>query len=52
MRDDDARLSGLTADGRRRRFEALYGEHRHPGARIDHKPADYQAAQARLITGS
>jgi len=25
---------------------------RHPGARIDHNPADYQAAQARLITGS
>ena len=25
---------------------------RHPGARIDHSPADYQAAQARLITGS
>ena len=25
---------------------------RHPGARIDHDPADYQAAQARLITGS
>jgi hypothetical protein len=25
---------------------------RHPGARIDHTPADYQAAQARLITGS
>jgi hypothetical protein len=25
---------------------------RHPGARIDHNHADYQAAQARLITGS
>jgi hypothetical protein len=25
---------------------------RHPGARIDHNPADYRAAQARLITGS
>ncbi len=25
---------------------------RHPGARIDHSPADYQAAQARLIKGS
>jgi hypothetical protein len=25
---------------------------RHPGVRIDHNPADYQAAQARLITGS
>ena len=25
---------------------------RHPGARIDRNPADYQAAQARLITGS
>lgn len=25
---------------------------RHPGAQIDNNPADYQAAQARLITGS
>ena len=25
---------------------------RHPGARIDHSPAAYQAAQARLIRGS
>ena len=25
---------------------------RHPDARIDHNPAEYQAAQARLVTGS
>ena len=24
----------------------------HPGARVDHNHADYQSAQARLITGS